>query len=604
MPSENQAGGQQWERVASELRACRESQRRAWGDLDDAILGRFLAGEASSAESEQVEAALARHPELRAMTELVRDVLGEVDPILASPPVQSPLASASGSSAGSPGSPAGPVLLPFSSPAPAKRRTRGRVAGFLRRHGSLVAAACLLLTLGVAMPRPSEAPLDGLVSWPFDGSLLAAGTASRDLATISLPALAEPAEPAPPMQLWARLDTPEPARKKKAQPISAPLAEDRENQQIAQLNFQALRYREQGNLPQAVRVLAEADSLCQQKLGPAHPVTRYTVRNLANVYQVALEEAAPAVETREKTRSGNLSADRHRGREGEGPAAVQHWKKSAHQLGQQIVTAPPREVKQHVVPVLTQALRLSSSPEERVALVRALGELGPAAGDAVPILAWYARHARTPVERQAAVQALGQMGPAARPAVATLVEGLASSDPVFRETTCQALVELGPVARMAVSPEVVSRIDVQARDKAVVVREVLKQLAGQDGRIGVEDSAECFRIPTLRFATGTIRYLARKRNLEVLIETTACETSAKQSDASEILRRMGPQSLVVRIVKDPPQVRIVASPALAELKLPLAEWEKELTAQVQARQYDAGLCQLLSSLRGAEPARK
>jgi hypothetical protein len=91
----------QWERVAAELRACREAQQRAWGDLDDALLGRYLAGEVDPEERRQIESALQELPELRKLTELVRDVLGEFD-LAADEPASSPQAV-----------PYGPATLPF-----------------------------------------------------------------------------------------------------------------------------------------------------------------------------------------------------------------------------------------------------------------------------------------------------------------------------------------------------------------------------------------------------------------------------------------------------------------------------------------------------------
>ena len=41
----------QWDRVTRELRACKETQRKAWGDIDSATLGRYLAGEGLSSRA-------------------------------------------------------------------------------------------------------------------------------------------------------------------------------------------------------------------------------------------------------------------------------------------------------------------------------------------------------------------------------------------------------------------------------------------------------------------------------------------------------------------------------------------------------------------------
>src|SRR5262249_20836460 len=84
MASDTNTGGS-WDRVAAELRACREAQQRAWGDLDNTTLGRYLAGEATTDEQQQIENALDELPELRKLTELVRDVLGESETVVPTP---------------------------------------------------------------------------------------------------------------------------------------------------------------------------------------------------------------------------------------------------------------------------------------------------------------------------------------------------------------------------------------------------------------------------------------------------------------------------------------------------------------------------------------
>src|SRR5438105_3929685 len=154
-----------WERVASELRACKESQRRAWGDIDNATLGRYLAGEASGDERARVEHALEELPELRRLTDLVRDVLGDLEPVALD---------------------AAPEPPPVLSLAAERARRRG-LASFLGRRSSLVAAACLLVVLGVAMPRPARltatpgepavAPGPGFASRPLAPEGLAGGVA-------------------------------------------------------------------------------------------------------------------------------------------------------------------------------------------------------------------------------------------------------------------------------------------------------------------------------------------------------------------------------------------------------------------------------------------
>src|SRR5579884_3775466 len=93
-------GGSQWGRVAAELRACREAQQRAWGDIDNTTLGRYLAGEVTPDERQHIETALQELPELRKLLELVQDVLGESE-VAAPAPASVPY---------------GPATLPFPRP--------------------------------------------------------------------------------------------------------------------------------------------------------------------------------------------------------------------------------------------------------------------------------------------------------------------------------------------------------------------------------------------------------------------------------------------------------------------------------------------------------
>jgi hypothetical protein len=65
----------QWERVAADLRAYRVAQRRAWGDLDEAAIARYLAAEATEEERSRVEQAMRDFPRVRECVETVREVM-------------------------------------------------------------------------------------------------------------------------------------------------------------------------------------------------------------------------------------------------------------------------------------------------------------------------------------------------------------------------------------------------------------------------------------------------------------------------------------------------------------------------------------------------
>lgn len=119
-----------WAQVAAELRAQREAQRQTWGDLDNAILGRYLASEATPEECRLVEATVAQHPELRKLIDLVGEVLDDVavpEAAPVRPAVEAPA----------------PAILPM--PRRPTRRVSWRSAG---RHAAALVAASLLLAAG------------------------------------------------------------------------------------------------------------------------------------------------------------------------------------------------------------------------------------------------------------------------------------------------------------------------------------------------------------------------------------------------------------------------------------------------------------------------
>jgi hypothetical protein len=527
-----------WERVASELRACREAQRRAWGDIDNTTLGRYLAGEASPDERRRVETALEELPELRRLTDLVRDVL-EAEPIPEPEPAPQPE----------------PVLLPFPRRRPLART--GRVA----RRGPLVAAACLLLTLGVAMPRPAR-----LAPQPHDLALVGKGVAS----TRAVPLGAGPVEgrgAAGHMAgALARLD--------QAPPLQESLAVARDAQK-------------KGDLARAERALYQAHFLCQKELGPTHPATQWTLRNLADCYQVALNTTPPASTGVTATPGGAavttpprvgfsppgrgsgeavaataaLTLPPHRPLRSylvaptpapraavaaakiapptppapaaptvaSAPHSLRHEVRKAEQhyasalaLRMRLTNLDAGTVKSSVVPVLTFALRKAATPRERAALARALGELGPAARDALPVLTQALRTAREPQECRAMLLALGELGPIARPLL----------------------------------PADLAR---QASAAGLSVREVRRWL---EGRIGVNDGGDCFSVLALRKSCREIRNLSQAYDVEVLIETVPVLAAGSERTARVQLRDMGPRALYVLLARKGPDVRVEVSDAL------------------------------------------
>src|SRR5262245_22977813 len=82
MTRQRDSGGP-WERVAAELRTCRDAQRQAWGNLDDITVARYLAGACSPQERAEVEQAARSLPDVRDLIEVLRAAMpvGGADPV-------------------------------------------------------------------------------------------------------------------------------------------------------------------------------------------------------------------------------------------------------------------------------------------------------------------------------------------------------------------------------------------------------------------------------------------------------------------------------------------------------------------------------------------
>jgi hypothetical protein len=521
MAVEFDAGGQ-WERVASELRAYRDYQQQAWGDIDNATLGRYLAGELDFDERHRVETALDERPELRKLTELVRAVLVEFEPGTTPSPRPESV-------------PAAPALLPGSLPSRfARWPARPALVLRLRRRSALVAAACLLLTLGLAMPRPAllspPPPADGAGLGPGLASL-APNRALRDPAggatgSVGLAAIGP-------------LDRSVEALQKQGKVRDAEaLAEF----YAVSLNRVGLFYKEEGDLTRAEPSLSQAHALCAKWLRPENPNTVQVVNNLAGVYRTALNAdpgpravAAPA------------AADRAQ-------AQYAYARKTASDLRERITRRTPREVKASVLPVLVQALRHATDSREKLQLARAIGELGPAARDAAPVLAECVSKTRDPQERRTLLLALGQMGTPARAAVPQRARHKGAGQDHFN-----------------------------------LAREVLCRIQGCEDRIGVRDECDCFTVAALRDAHRQINDLAKSRGVEVLIETAPTLDARSARRCADRARELGPHAVYVLIGKDGSAVGVGVTEGLRQQGFTADRLCHLLADLFRRKGYDAGL---------------
>src|SRR5262249_15647992 len=133
----------QWDVLTAELWAYREQQKQTWGELDNALLGSYLAGEVTAGGRRAVQALSQDPPEPRNPPLLALVPLNEFAPPSPEPPAPPPR------------------LLPFTGSRKARRPFLSR----LRERGALVAAACLLLALGLALlKQPAPDRTDHTVS--------------------------------------------------------------------------------------------------------------------------------------------------------------------------------------------------------------------------------------------------------------------------------------------------------------------------------------------------------------------------------------------------------------------------------------------------------
>lgn len=64
-----------WARILYELRQYRDVQKQTWGDINDATIAVYLAGEGTPEQNAQVESAMERYPAVREAIEIVKEVL-------------------------------------------------------------------------------------------------------------------------------------------------------------------------------------------------------------------------------------------------------------------------------------------------------------------------------------------------------------------------------------------------------------------------------------------------------------------------------------------------------------------------------------------------
>jgi hypothetical protein len=493
--------GSQWERVAAELRACREAQQRAWGDIDNTTLGRYLAGEVTAEEHERIEQALNELPELRKLTDLVRDVLSESELTVEQPEAV----------------PYRPATLPFSRPSMQAAgvqpgRTGGwkgrRRAAHFRQWVGLAAAASVLFLLGVAFPRSAgvSAPQTELALTMTQPVAMRSGvfsaampTDDRDLKVrvVGVESVGEPFQHE--KLLVARIDASLQALQAEGHRHEA---ERLARQYADNWTRKALSYQEKGDLIRAEPALKEARQLCARVWGLEAPETVRSSNSLAEVYEVALNTTPPhpytyagvyganpysaefasgyptyASGAYDPTRAPFAAYSATNPSLSDKPPAVRS-SSSYEPAATRPRSAPPpaasakkaptkgsdlfRRSQQQVQAARMAMNRASAAPTASLVALRdrltsqSQSELKTSV---VPVLTQALREASSSEERQRLARALGQLGPAARDAVPVLLDCCRhAKDTPERAALLLVLGEIGPTAAPQAVPVLVESL--------------------------------------------------------------------------------------------------------------------------------------------------
>jgi hypothetical protein len=367
--SDERATPAQWDVLTAELRSYREQQKQTWGELDNALIGRYLAGEVTDDERRTVETALKHHPELQKLTDIVLDVLNEFQP----------------SSSETPASP--PRLLSFTDGRQARRPFRSR----LRERGALVAAACVLLALGVTLLKvPGTDPVTHVAR--HHEPEVAHLTHARDLTEDEFPL---PREAASSIKAVSAVEAVKTARVEDIDKVAAwterrlrgPLAAaPRGPQRSGLMLTPGVGPKKPGEdkSPWSLRPYFEpakggrgnvgADAKAPPPPGRVFAVARKEKRDTAR----ELEQAAPYLAKGLCQEVNPYLSDRC------GKALV----RMASSAGE-------------AVPVLKKALEKPASPKQQQRIVEVLKYLGPAANDAAPQLALLAERGPAAVRAKA-----------------------------------------------------------------------------------------------------------------------------------------------------------------------------------------------------------
>jgi len=342
-----------------------------------------------------------------------------------------------------------------------------------------------------------------------------------------------------------------------------------------QLRKTVTYYHSRGEAEKAEKTLRDAYDCCKEKLGENHVATKWTGRQLAGVYQLALNSSEPS-----GTATGG-TVGHQKMPVGPVVSARTRAQVTARQVREQLFERPAGKV----APVLTEALQNSNDLNERLALIKALGELGPGARPAVATLCERLQKSDDAGERLAVLTVLEQMGSAARDAAPALTALTATN--VANVRVADAKKDAAPAgARQVTETEV------------LLAQQVLNRLNERASRVGVVDPVGLFPVKTIREITSTLQALLRDSDVEVRIETT------ERPLLSPLPSRMGPLAVQVVLTPAGKVARVYVSPQLRDRGIDAAGLQKQLAECCGKGEHEQAVSLVVSAVKQAKAEKK
>ena len=208
----------------------------------------------------------------------------------------------------------------------------------------------------------------------------------------------------------------------------------------------------------------------------------------------------------------------------------------------------------------------------------------------MPILTARLQNSDDPNEVRVVLKALGELGPAAREAVPTLV----SLCRECREQDGDKKTRMDAATRSKAKGHSLYRARRLTSSDGKLVEAAVACLNSPEGRSGIDDQAGCFSVCVLNRSTQALREAARKAGVEVFFSTVATADAAlkecRRDDRKPTrLSAMGKRAIHVVFDRQGTVVEVQVSDALRRAGVTAGQVRKCLLERIRKQQYDKAL---------------